>query len=79
MDDLSSRGASYEPAFRMHSAVSESVELSKETEATKRLYSLDDKISAPFGAHCLMARRLVECGVRFAQLFTGSSGTRRKK
>ena len=74
VDDLSSRIASYELAFRMQSAVPEAVDLSKETAATKRLYGLDDKISARFGAHCLMARRLVERGVRFIQLFTGSAG-----
>jgi len=74
VDDLSARIAAYELAFRMQSAVPDVVDLNKETAATKRLYGLDDKISARFGAHCLMARRLVERGVRFVQLFTGSSG-----
>src|SRR5262245_56819315 len=52
--DLSSRIASYGLAFRMQSAVRDAVDLSKETAGTKRLCGLDDKISARFGAHCLM-------------------------
>src|SRR5207302_9605448 len=74
VDDLSSRIASYELAFRMQSAVPEAVDLSKETEATKELYGLNEPISAKFGTDCLIARRLVERGVRFAQIFTGSAG-----
>jgi hypothetical protein len=74
VDDLSSRIASYELAFRMQSAVPEAVDLGRESEATKRLYGLDDPVSAKFGADCLIARRLVERGVRFVQVFTGSSG-----
>jgi uncharacterized protein (DUF1501 family) len=74
VDDLSSRIASYELAFRMQSAVPDAVDLSKETKATKDLYGLDSKTSSRFGAHCLIARRLVERGVRFVQIFTGSAG-----
>jgi uncharacterized protein (DUF1501 family) len=74
VDDLSSRIASYELAFRMQSAVPDAVDLARETEATKRLYGLDDKLAARFGASCLIARRLVERGVRFVQIFTGSAG-----
>jgi hypothetical protein len=74
VDDLSSRIASYELAFRMQSAVPDAVDLSRETKATKALYGLDDPVSAKFGTHCLIARRLVERGVRFVQLFTGSGG-----
>jgi uncharacterized protein (DUF1501 family) len=74
VDDLSSRIASYELAFRMQSAVPEAVDLSKETKATKDLYGLDDPVSAKFGTDCLLARRLVERGVRFVQIFTGSAG-----
>jgi uncharacterized protein (DUF1501 family) len=73
-DDLSSRIASYELAFRMQSAVPEAVDLSQETSFTKKLYGLDDSISARFGTDCLLARRLVERGVRFVQIFTGSGG-----
>jgi hypothetical protein len=74
VDDLSSRIASYELAFRMQAAVPEAVDLSREPKATKSLYGLDDPISAKFGADCLIARRLVERGVRFIQIFTGSAG-----
>jgi uncharacterized protein (DUF1501 family) len=74
VDDLSSRIASYELAFRMQSAVPDAVDLTRETIATKRLYGLDDPVAARFGTHCLLARRLVERGVRFVQLFTGSGG-----
>jgi uncharacterized protein (DUF1501 family) len=74
-DDLSSRIASYELAFRMQSAVPDAVDLGKESRATRRLYGLDDPMSARFGTYCLMARRLVERGVRFVQIFTGSGGT----
>ncbi|MBV9122932.1 MAG: DUF1501 domain-containing protein [Planctomycetes bacterium] len=74
VDDLSARIASYELAFRMQSAVPEAVDLSKESEATKKLYGLDDPQSARFGTDCLLARRLVERGVRFVQIFTGSAG-----
>jgi uncharacterized protein (DUF1501 family) len=73
-DDLSSRIASYELAFRMQSAVPEAVDLAQETAATRTLYGLDDATSARFGTNCLIARRLVERGVRFVQIFTGSSG-----
>jgi uncharacterized protein (DUF1501 family) len=75
VDDLSSRIASYELAFRMQSAVPDAVDLSKESTATKKLYGLDDPMSAKFGTDCLIARRLVERGVRFVQIFTGSSGS----
>jgi uncharacterized protein (DUF1501 family) len=73
-DDLSSRIASYELAFRMQSAVPDAVDLVRESRATRRLYGLDDPMSAKFGTYCLMARRLVERGVRFVQIFTGSGG-----
>ncbi len=73
-DDLSSRIASYELAFRMQSAVPDAVDLSRETQATKELYGLNDPVSARFGTSCLLARRLVERGVRFVQVFTGSAG-----
>jgi hypothetical protein len=74
VDDLSSRIASYELAFRMQSAVPDAVDLTKETKATKELYGLGDPVSAKFGTDCLIARRLVERGVRFVQIFTGSAG-----
>jgi uncharacterized protein (DUF1501 family) len=74
VDDLSSRIAAYELAFRMQSAVPDAVDLRRETKAAKALYGLEDPVSARFGANCLIARRLVERGVRFVQLFTGSGG-----
>jgi uncharacterized protein (DUF1501 family) len=73
-DDLSARIASYELAFRMQSAVPEAVDLSKETQATRDLYGLDDPISGVYATNCLLARRLVERGVRFVQIFTGGGG-----
>ena len=74
VDDLSSRIASYELAFRMQSAVPEAVDLGQESEATREMYGINDKISNRFGTDCLIARRLVERGVRFVQIFTGSAG-----
>jgi uncharacterized protein (DUF1501 family) len=77
VDDLSSRIASYELAFRMQAAVPEAVDLAHESAATKALYGLyglDDPKAAKFGTDCLIARRLVERGVRFVQIFTGSGG-----
>jgi hypothetical protein len=59
---------SAELAFRMQSSVPETLDLSRETQATHRLYGLDDQRTARFGTQCLMARRLAEEGVRFIQL-----------
>ncbi len=73
-DELSSRIASYELAFRMQAAVPEAVDLGRESEATRKLYGLDDPVAGKFAADCLIARRLVERGVRFVQIFTGSAG-----
>jgi hypothetical protein len=69
--ELMARIASYELAFRMQQSAPEAVDLSKETGATQRAYGLDDKRTADFGARCLLARRLVERGVRFVQLYSG--------
>jgi uncharacterized protein (DUF1501 family) len=74
VDELSARIASYELAFRMQSAVPDAVDLAKETKATKELYGLGDPLATRFGTDCLIARRLVERGVRFVQIFTGSAG-----
>jgi hypothetical protein len=70
--DLEARIAAYELAYRMQAAAPEAVDLSQETEETKRLYGLDDKVSERIGRNCLLARRLVERGVRFVQLYCGS-------
>ena len=52
----------------------DAVDVANESGATKKLYGLDEKISEPFGRQCLMARRLVERGVRFVQIFAGGVG-----
>jgi hypothetical protein len=70
--ELEARIAAYELAYQMQSAAPEAVDLSKETEATKKLYGLDAPETAAFGANCLLARRLVERGVRFVELYAGS-------
>jgi hypothetical protein len=70
--ELEARITSYELAFRMQAEAPEAVDLSKETEATQKLYGLDVKETADFGRQCLLARRLVERGVRFVQLYHGA-------
>lgn len=70
--ELEARIQSYELAFRMQSAAPEAVDISKETEPTKRLYGLDNEKTAKIGTNCLLARRLVERGVRFVQLYCGT-------
>ena len=71
--DLSARIKAYELAFKMQMAVPELSDLSKESAATKALYGMDNAASVEFGTRCLMARRLVERGVRFVQLWSGTS------
>jgi hypothetical protein len=70
--ELNARMNSYELAWRMQSAAPEVTDLSKETEATKSLYGLDQKNTAKFGRNLLLARRLIERGVRFVQCYSGS-------
>ncbi len=70
--DLDARVRSYELAYKMQSAAPEAVDLTKESEATRKLYGLDDPELESFGRNCLMARRLVERGVRFVELYCGS-------
>ncbi|MBY0586817.1 DUF1501 domain-containing protein [bacterium] len=65
---LESMIENYELAFRMQSSVLESVDLAGESEATKKLYGIDDPHTQIYGTRCLRARRLVERGVRFIQL-----------
>ncbi len=69
--DLEARIASYELAARMQSAAKEALDITGETQATRELYGLDDPETAEYGTRCLIARRLVERGVRFVQLFLG--------
>ncbi len=70
--ELAARLRSYELAFRMQTAAPEAVDLGKESEATKKLYGLDEKETHKFGSNLLLARRLVERGVRFIQCYSGS-------
>jgi len=70
--DLEARLESYELAFRMQAEAPEAVDISKETDATKKLYGIGDGLSDDFGRKCLLARRLVERGVRFIQLYAGT-------
>ena len=70
--ELEARIRNYELAFRMQAAAPGAVNLAEETEETQRLYGLDEKPTAAFGRNCLLARRLVERGVRFVQLYHGA-------
>lgn len=69
---LDARIAAYELAFRMQSEAPEAVEIAAESDATKRLYGIGEPLSDDFGRKCLLARRLVERGVRFVQLYSGT-------
>jgi uncharacterized protein (DUF1501 family) len=69
--ELQARLNSYELAYRMESAAPEAVDLSKETDATKDLYGLNDTATKGYGTNMLRARRLVERGVRFVQVVSG--------
>ena len=71
--DLAARIASYELAYRMQSSAPEATDLSKETKETQQAYGLDRKESSYFGRQCLLARRLVERGVRFIQVYSGGN------
>jgi hypothetical protein len=71
---IRARIKSYELAFRMQTAVPGVVDCERESEATRKLYGLDQKETETFGRQCLVARRLVEEGVRFVQIFHGSNG-----
>jgi hypothetical protein len=70
---LTARIAAYELAFRMQSHASDVVDVSRETPATRQLYGLDRKQTSEFGLRCLLARRMVERGVRFVQLYCGDT------
>jgi hypothetical protein len=72
-NNLAARIASYELAFSMQRHAPEAVDLARETEATRELYGLNDKRTRDFGTRCLLARRLVERGVRFIQLYAGGA------
>jgi hypothetical protein len=67
--ELSARIHNYELAFRMQAEAMEAVDSSAEPEPIRRLYGLDDPVTRPYGEKCLLARRLVERGVRFVQVY----------
>jgi uncharacterized protein (DUF1501 family) len=69
--DLAARMESYELAYRMQMEVPEVVNLDKEPESIREMYGLNNKVTRDFGRQCLLARRLVEQGVRFVQIFAG--------
>ncbi len=71
--DLAARIASYELAYRMQMSAPELVDLSQETEETLQLYGVNEDKTADFGKRCIIARRMVERGVRFIQLYSGGA------
>jgi hypothetical protein len=71
---LAARVKSYELAAGMQTAVPDTLDLQQETEETQRLYGMDSQGTREFGQRCLVARRLVERGVRFVQIFHGGGG-----
>lgn len=70
--ELEARIQSYELAYRMQSEAPGAVDLASESEATRKLYGMDEEMTAKFGSNCLLARRLVERGVRFVEVYCGS-------
>jgi hypothetical protein len=70
--ELDARIRSYELAFRMQATAPEAIDLAQESHSTRMLYGIDENHTATFGRNCLLARRLVERGVRFVQLYHGS-------
>lgn len=71
--ELAARIEAYELAFRMQTEAPEVTDISHETAATREMYGLNDEVTLPFGAKCLLARRLVEQGVRFVQVYSGTA------
>jgi hypothetical protein len=69
--DLETRIATYELAARMQDSAREALDLSRESAAVHRMYGLDQPLTRSYGERCLIARRLIERGVRFVQLFLG--------
>jgi Protein of unknown function (DUF1501) len=77
--ELEARIGAYELAARLQLSAPEATDLTGETEATKKLYRLDHADIGTFGRQCLLARRLVERGVRFVQIYCGAENTGAKK
>src|SRR5262249_60000147 len=71
--EITARIASYELAFNMQKHAPEAVDFSKETKETQALYGIDGSRTEDFGRKCLLARRLVERGVRFIQVYSGGA------
>jgi hypothetical protein len=71
---LDARIESYELAARMQTSAPELLDLTGETDATRKLYGLDDKTTEDFARRCLIARRMLERGVRFVQVWSGPAG-----
>jgi hypothetical protein len=69
---LEARIQSFELAARMQTAAKDAIDISQESEATRKMYGIDQKETQDFGTRCLIARRLVERGVRFVSVFTGN-------
>ncbi|MCA9120496.1 MAG: DUF1501 domain-containing protein [Planctomycetaceae bacterium] len=69
--ELASRTQSYELAFRMQAEAPEAVDIARETQQTRSMYGIGQQPTDEFGRNCLVARRLVERGVRFVQLYSG--------
>ena len=76
-DELSARMESYELAFRMQMEVPDIIGLDQESDKIKELYGIGEEYSNAFGKKCLLARRLVEKGVRFVQIYSGGVGLSR--
>lgn len=77
--ELDARIAAYELAARLQISAPEVTDLRGESDATKKLYNLENEDVGPFGRQCLLARRLVERGVRFVQIYCGAENTTAKK
>ncbi|MGE0761294.1 MAG: DUF1501 domain-containing protein [Pirellulaceae bacterium] len=72
-DELAARIEAYELAFRMQARAPQLVDLTQETPSTLRLYGIDRPATQEFGTRCLLARRMIEAGVRFVQLYSGDT------
>ena len=72
--DLAARLESFELAYRMQTAAPEAMDISRETEATQKAYGVDQKETTLVAKQCITARRLIERGVRFVQLYAGTNG-----
>lgn len=77
--ELEARIKAYEMAAKLQLSVPEATTIKGESTATKKLYQLDDEDTRPFGRQCILARRLVERGVRFVQIFCGAENTTARK